>query len=274
MNVDGTAAIVTGSSMGIGRAIAVELASRGAQVVCTARSEGRLRETVDAIKSKGGVALAVPTDVTDKSQVERMAEQTLNAFGKIDVLINNAAVFHGIGGLWEVDPDAWWADVKTKLFGGFLCCRAVLPHMIKENRGIIMNMAGGGYDQPNVGGTGYASASAGLMRLTDTLAAELGDAHNIQVYGLWPGFVRSEMTEILATAEQGQRWLPHVKKGLSLGQDHAAEDVALAVIKIIEHTCPALSGRIVSYEEDFEQIVERADAIRERDLYQLRLRSE
>lgn len=274
MKVDGISAIVTGSSMGIGRAIAVELAGRGAQVVCTARSEARLRDTVDAIKSEGGVALAVPTDVTDTSQVERMAEQTLSAFGKIDVLINNAAVFHGIGGLWEVEPDAWWADVKTKLFGGFLCCRAVLPHMMKQNRGIIMNMAGGGYDQPNVGGTGYASASAGLMRLTDTLASELGDSHNIQVYGLWPGFVRSEMTEILATAEQGQRWLPHVKKGLSLGQDHAAEDVALAVVKIIEHTCPALSGRIVSYEEDFEKIVERAEAIREKDLYQLRLRSE
>lgn len=274
MKVDGISAIVTGSSIGIGRAIAVELAARGAQVVCTARSAARLRETVDAIKSDGGVALAVPTDVTDNIQVERMAEQTLNAFGKIDVLINNAAIFNGIGGLWEVDPEAWWADVKTKLFGGFLCCRAVLPHMMKENRGIIMNMAGGGYDQPNVGGTGYASASAGLMRLTDTLASELGDEYNIQVYGLWPGFVRSKMTEILANEEQGQRWLPHVKKGLSLGQDHDAEDVALATVKIIEHTCPTLSGRIVSYTEDFEKIVERAETIRERDLYQLRLRSE
>ncbi len=274
MKVDGISAIVTGSSVGIGRAIAIELAGRGAQVVCTARSEARLRETVDTIKSEGGVALSVPTDVTDRNQVERMVEQTLNAFGKIDVLVNNAAVFHGIGGLWEVDPDSWWADVKTKLFGGFLCCHAVLPHMMKENRGIIMNMAGGGYDQPNVGGTGYASASAGLMRMTDTLASELGDEYDIQVYGLWPGFVRSEMTEILANAEQGQRWLPHVKKGLSLGQDHAAEDVALAVAKIIEHSCPALSGRIVSYNEDFEQIVERAETIREHDLYQLRLRSE
>ena len=128
MKVDGLSAIITGSSIGIGRAIAVELARRGAQVVCTARSEARLRETVDAIKSEGGVALAVPTDVTDSSQVDRMAEQTLNAYGKIDVLINNAAIFNGIGGLWEVDPESWWADVKTKLYGGFSSAAAPFFH--------------------------------------------------------------------------------------------------------------------------------------------------
>jgi NAD(P)-dependent dehydrogenase (short-subunit alcohol dehydrogenase family) len=271
-NLAGMCAIVTGSGGVIGRAIAVELARAGARVACVSIDADPVARTVRDIEDAGGVALAVAADVTDREQVDQAVQQAIARFGNVDILINNAGVFRAIGGLWQVDPDLWWSDVTTNLLGSFLCCRAVLPHMIGRNQGIIINMAGGGYDGPNAGGTGYASSKAALMRMTDTLACELSDQYRIQVYGFWPGFVRSGMTELLSHDAQGLRWLPHVQKGLEAGEDHPAADVGRAIVKLIGISVPDLSGRIFAYDDDFAEIARRASEIKHDDLYQLRLR--
>jgi NAD(P)-dependent dehydrogenase (short-subunit alcohol dehydrogenase family) len=274
MELKGAVAIVTGSGGAIGRAISREFARQGASVVCASLEDAGLGETVQLIKADGGHALALPTDVTQPDQVERMTAKTVEQFGKLDILVNNAGIFRAIGGLWEVDPQAWWTDVTTNLFGAFLCIHTVLPHMMQHNCGVVINMAGGGYDRPNIGGTGYAASKAGLMRLTDTLAAELGTRHNIQVYGFWPGFVRSVMTHMLADTPQGQRWLPHVAQGLLAHEDHPAEDVGRAMASLITISRPALSGRIFSYDDDFIQVEQHADEIQRQDLRQLRVHKE
>ncbi|MGD2158498.1 MAG: SDR family oxidoreductase [Anaerolineales bacterium] len=272
MEIGNKSIIITGSSYGIGWTLTRDLARQGAQVACVARSKERLAELVRQIEVEGGIALPVPTDVTDRDQVEEMASQVITAFGQVDVLINNAAVFRAIGGFWEVDASEWWFDVTTNLLGSFQCCRAVLPNMMNRDEGIIINMTGGGFDRPNLGGSGYGSSKAAIMRMTDTLAYELIHAdHNIQVYALNPGFVRSEMTRLLAETEAGQRWLPHVKTGLEAEQDHPAEDVSRAVIKLMEISCPPLSGRIFSYQDDFDRIAQRAEEIKRKDIYQLRM---
>jgi NAD(P)-dependent dehydrogenase (short-subunit alcohol dehydrogenase family) len=272
VDMRGTTAIVTGSGGDIGRAIACELARQGAAVACASLDDAGLRETARLIQVAGGTALAVPTDVTDQAQVERTFTQTMGAFGTVDILVNNAGIFRAIGGLWEVDPAAWWTDVTTNLFGSFLFCRTVLPHMLQRNRGIIVNMAGGGYDRPNAGGTGYAASKAGLMRLTDTLAAELDGRCDVQVYGFWPGFVRSGMTRLLAESEQGRRWLPHVGGGLEKNEDHPAEDVGRAIARLISISRPELAGRIFSYDDDFDWIAQHAGDIQRNDWHQLRMR--
>lgn len=272
MQMQGAVAIVTGSGGVIGRSIAREFARRGARIVCASIDDDDLDETVRLIGRDGGHALAVPTDVTDQRQVKRMAKVTLDALGSIDMLVNNAGIFHAIGALWEVDPNTWWTDVTTNLYGSFLCIHTVLPYMLGRNRGVIINMAGGGYDQPNAGGTGYAASKAGLMRLTDTLSAELGEDSGIQVYGFWPGFVRSRMTQMLAETSQGQRWLPHVRHGLQVHEDHPSQDVGRAMVELIQISQPALSGRIFTYDDDFEQVAQQAVQIQQYDLRQLRMK--
>jgi NAD(P)-dependent dehydrogenase (short-subunit alcohol dehydrogenase family) len=146
--------------------------------------------------------------------------------------------------------------------------------MLQHNRSIVINMAGGGSDRPNVDGTGYAASKADLMRLTDKLAAELGERYNIQVYGFWPGFVRKGMTHLLADSTQGRRWLPHMGPGLLAYEDHPPEDVGRAMASLIDISQPALLGRIFSYEDDFARVAQEADEIWRQDLRQLRITKE
>ncbi|NQU43789.1 SDR family NAD(P)-dependent oxidoreductase, partial [bacterium] len=115
MELQGKTAIVTGAGRGIGRAIAVEFARQGANVVCAARSQAEVIETAALAQKEGVQARAIPTDVTDRDQVENLVSQTLAEFGQIDVLFNNAGRFHAIGAVWEVDPADWWKDVTVNV---------------------------------------------------------------------------------------------------------------------------------------------------------------
>jgi len=272
MQIEGISAVVTGSSRAIGREIARELARRGALVVCAARTQEPLVETVRLIEEEGGTAIAVPTDVTDVSQFDRLIDAAVEAHGRIHLLVNNAAAYRAVGGAWEVDADAWWRDVTTNLYGPFLGCRAALRHMMPARRGVIINMTGGGASSPMLGASAYGSSKAALMRLTDTLAAELGDESGIQVYCLDPGFVRSGISQHVAATAGGQKWLPYVKQDLEAGRDHPPDEVGRAVVALVEISTPALSGRVFSYRDDFTEIAERAESIRENDLRSLRLK--
>lgn len=271
MEIEGRSIIVTGGGRGIGRAIALELARRGARVVVSARSEDQVRETAEQIELEGGSALAVPADVTSREQVQAMAKRTIDHFGRVDVLINNAGAFRAVGPAWEVDPETWWSDHETNVFGSLLCCQAVLPGMIERGEGIIINLCGGGADRPFLGASGYGSSKAGLMRFTDTLAFELELAgHPIQVYGFDPGLVRSEMTVSVTHDPAAEQWIPGMRVWLEQGMDHPAEESAGAIAKLIGISCPAITGRIFTYNQDFREIARRAEDIRARDTYQIR----
>ncbi|MGD8749772.1 MAG: SDR family oxidoreductase [Anaerolineales bacterium] len=282
MNITNASAIVTGSGGAMGRAISTELARRGARVACADIDPAGLNDTIQQIEREGGKAFGIRVDVTVREQVRNMVAQTINAFGQVDVLVNNAAIFHAIGGVWEVDPDEWWLDVKTNLLGPFLCCQAALPHMMSRNQGIIINISGGGFGGPILGGSGYSCSKTALIRLTDTLAFEIGErdsrhrvpgmGYNIQVYAMEPAFVLGPMNEFVAQHELGQRWLPFVKEDLEAGKVQPPEDVGRAICKLIEISHPALSGRVFSYKHDLEQLFSYTDEINAQDLHQLRMR--
>jgi len=266
----------------MGRAIALALAGHGSHVVCVDVNPHSLNQTVESIRSCGGEALGILADVTDRTQVETMVSQTIAAYGQVDILINNAAIFRSIGGVWEVDPAEWWQDVTTNLLGPFLCCRAVLPHMMERDQGIIINLSGGGFGGPVLGGSGYSASKTGLIRLTDTLALELGGSelarqvtgkqYNIQVYAVEPAFVQGPMNEYVATSQQGQKWLPFVKANLEKGLVQDANDVGQGICKLIELSNPSLSGRVFTYRMDFENLLLKAEEIKKNDLHQLRIR--
>lgn len=273
MELEGRTAIVTGSGRGIGRATALEFARHGANVACCARREGEIAETVRLIEAEGGIGLAVATDVTQEAQVENLVSMTLERFGRIDVLFNNAASFRALGAVWEVDPAVWWSDVTTNFLGVMLVSRAVLPHMIERNEGIIINMNGGGSWTPLPGGSGYGCSKAAVLRFTDTLAGELErEGHDLLVLSIGPGFVHTETTEFQRTNPLGLKWIPSSKEAIDAGDTRPPEDCAVSTVWMLKVACAAMNGRIFQTGMDFDEIAARADEIMEKDLYTLRLR--
>lgn len=253
MKIENRTVIVTGSGSGIGRALAVEFAAHGAKVVCCARRKNRIEETVDIIEKNGGKAIAIQTDITIHQQVKNMVETARKHFGPIDILFNNAGRFKSIAGVYEVDPENWWEDVKVNLYGSLLTIREVLPEMIERDEGIIINMNGG---RP-VGGSGYACGKAGLMELTRILAEELKlMGSSVMVFSAGPGLVRTEMTELQANTPAGIKWIPSTKESFERGKVRKPEDIAKATMKLIEVASPKASGKNFGPDTDFSKFNE------------------
>lgn len=194
----GMVAIVTGASRGLGRAIAKEFAAEGATVVVSARGNsptglpGTAVETAQQIRSHGGQAMALTCDVTDEEQVAAMVDRTTEVYGRIDVLFNNAGIMVLGESLLEIDPDQWDQSVAANLRGPYLCCRAVLPTMIKQGRGSIINIGSRmGSDHQQGGGVLYSATKAAVHMFSLCLAEEVRE-HNIAVNILSPGGLRTE----------------------------------------------------------------------------------
>lgn len=219
MKLAGKVAIVTGASRGIGKAIALGFAREGASVVVAARTEvekeknlpGSIGRTVQEIGELGAKALPVRCDVTDEASVMSMVEQCLSAFGKIDILVNNAGVaFHYP--IVETPLKRWELVIRVNLTGAFLCSKAVLPSMMKQRQGSIINLSSLAADERDNGtvptGVAYAVAKAGLDRFTWGLASEVGK-HNIAVNCLKPKqVVDTEGMRFWAKEEERQGWVP------------------------------------------------------------------
>jgi len=193
--------IVTGSSRGIGKAIALGFAREGADVVVAARTEpqkderlpGTIHTTADAVRALGRRALAVKADVRKEEDVDRMVSSTLDELGRVDAMVHNAAVafWHK---LWETPTKLWDLVIGVNLRGAFLCSRAVLPSMIEQRSGSIINLSSPGADIGGKidGGMAYSASKAGIERLSNGLAEEVRE-YNISVNCLKPeGFVDSE----------------------------------------------------------------------------------
>lgn len=195
MRLKSKVAIVTGGSRGLGKAIAIGLSKEGADVVVAARTEkatrelpGTIYQTVEEIKTSGSDALAVRCDVTDEESVNHMVQKTLEQFGRIDVLVNNAGIAF-YAPIIETPIKRWELVIKVNLSGAFLCSKAVLPHMIKRKSGSIINISSLVADERDEGtvptGVAYAASKAGLDRLTLGLATEVGK-YNIAVNAVKP----------------------------------------------------------------------------------------
>jgi len=163
--------------------------------------------------------------------------------------------------------------VTVNLRGPMLCCRAVLEHMMSHDEGILLNMTGGGGTSPLAGGSGYGCSKAGLIRLTDTLAAELRRAgSSVLVFAMGPGFVRTEMTMRQVTTPEGLEWIPSSKEALDAGKDRPPEDCARSAVELLRIARPELSGRIFGTGTDFQRILADLDRIQRDDLHTLRMR--
>ena len=196
--MDGMVAVVTGASRGLGRAIAKEYAREGAKVVACARLQsptgltGTVAETVADILALGGEALEIPCDVSDEAQVSEMVRQTLERYGRIDVLVNNAGIMILGETILDIDPARWDQVVAANVRGPYLVTRAVLPVMMEQKRGSIINIGSRMGDDPKLGGgVLYSSSKAALHMFSYCLADEMRE-HNIAVNILSPGSLKSE----------------------------------------------------------------------------------
>jgi NAD(P)-dependent dehydrogenase (short-subunit alcohol dehydrogenase family) len=253
MEIKNSTVIVTGAGGGVGRAIALEFGRNGAAVVCVGRRRERLDETVALIEKEGGTGAAIPADITDQQQVDRMVAGAIKRFGRIDVLFNNAGSFQTLGALWEVDPDQWWNDVTVNVRGTMLCCRAVLPHMIGRDSGLVINMSGGNQIP---GGTGYSCSKVAVIRMTELLARELQrKGSNVLAVIMGPGFVRTEMTDLQIMTEEGRYWLPSSSDAIAQGKDRPPEDCARKTMELVRLARPAFNGKTFGVGTDFQEVI-------------------
>ena len=190
----GKVAIVTGSSSGIGKAIALRFGTEGAKVVVTARRLQLCEQTVEQIRAKGGEALAIQTDVADEQQVERLITETVKRYGRVDVLVNNAGIVAGGRRLAETSTKDFDEVMSVNLRGTFFCCRAGFTQMKQQGGGTIINMSSVAGVQAWAGTGTYSASKHGIMALTKSLADE-GRAYNIKVTAICPGGVADELVD-------------------------------------------------------------------------------
>jgi len=210
-------AIVTGASRGIGRAIALELAGQGAAVVVNyARSAEAAMEVVHTIQGQGGQATAIAADVSVAEEVETLVAKTLDTYGRIDVLVNNAGITRDTL-LLRMSLEDWQAVINLNLTGVFLCTRAVSKLMLKQKRGRIINIASVAGQMGNPGQANYSAAKAGVIGFTRTVAKELA-SRGITVNAVAPGFIATDMTAGLKADE--------ILKFIPLGRYGNPEEVA------------------------------------------------
>lgn len=260
--LSGQVALITGGGRGFGKAIAKAFAAAGAVVTVTARSTREIDATVAEIEAAGGKALAVPGDVTNRKDVERVISSAQRRFGPVTLLVNNAGLAGPFGPIGTVDPDAWWASQAVHVRGPFLYMSGVLPEMIQRRAGRIINVAslGGTRTEPNL--SAYCVGKATEIRLTEQVAHEVRQ-YGISAFAIEPGTVYTRMAESTINDPEAQRWLPEmvaVLRRIKEQEDPAAGFARCArmCLALASGRYDALSGRYLTPEDDLDALVAQA----------------
>ncbi len=229
------AAMVTGSTRGIGRAIAERLAAEGAAVAICGRQREAADAVAEAIRAQGGQALGLALDVASTSSVERAVDQVLEAFGRLDILVNNAGITRDTL-LLRMDEADWDQVLDVNLKGAYRCCRAALRPMLKQRSGRIVNVSSVVGLIGNPGQVNYAAAKAGLIGLTKSLAREVA-SRGITVNAVAPGFIETDMTAALTPTQREA-----IAGRIPLGRLGRPEDVAGAVVFLVSEDGRYITG--------------------------------
>jgi 3-oxoacyl-[acyl-carrier protein] reductase len=240
MSLGGKVAVVTGASRGIGRAIALRLAAGGARVVVNYRSNGdAAAEVVEQIRAAGGEAVAFQADVSRPDQAQALLDAAKDAFGRVDILVNNAGTTRDTL-LMRMSDEDWDVVLDTNLKGAFNCIRAATKTMMRQRYGRIVNISSVAGLVGNAGQANYASAKAGLIGLTKTVAKELG-SRNITCNAVAPGFVPTDLTASLP-----QELIKVAVERTPLGRLGTPEDMAEAVAFLASDAAGFVTGQVLA----------------------------
>jgi 3-oxoacyl-[acyl-carrier protein] reductase len=231
-------ALVTGASQGIGRATALALAEAGAKVAIAARNTEKLASLAAEIAAAGGEALAVPMDVADPAQVKTGFQQLLAKFGKLDVLVNNAAITRDTLAL-RMKLEDWDAVLRTNLTGAHLCIQQALGAMLKQRAGRIINITSVVAETGNAGQANSVATTAGLIGLTRAIAVEVA-SRSITVNAIAPGFIATPMTDPLS-----QEIKDKMKSMIPLGRFGTDRDVAAAIVFLASDEAGYITGQVL-----------------------------
>ncbi len=237
--LDGRIAIVTGSGQGIGKAIALTLAQRGATVVINDLKQ----ETADAafadLRAQGGDGLAIAADVTDAAQVNAMVKQVLDTYGKVDILVNNAGTTRD-DLIMRMSEDEFDFIIRTNLKSAWLCSKAVIRPMMRKRYGRIVNMSSASGLIGQAGQTNYSASKAGMIGLTKALAREVA-SRGVTVNAVAPGLIKTALTEKMP--QEAMDWLLNL---VPVGRAGEVADVAYAVAFLVADEASYITGQVIS----------------------------
>ena len=239
-SLQGKIAIITGGSRGIGRAIALRFALAGATVVIGSRSLDNVRVVAGEINQLGGLAMPVQAHVGRLEDIEKLVQHAVDAYGRLDILVNNAATNPHFGPLLDADEGQWDKILDTNLKGAFRMCKAVVPHMTSSGGGKIINMASIAGLRASPGMGVYSISKAGLLMLTQVLAQELG-AKNIQVNAIAPGVIKTRFSQLLWQMPQ---FAGPILDRLPLGRFGEPEDVAGLALYLASPASDYVTGSV------------------------------
>lgn len=256
-DLTGKVAIVTGGSKGIGKEIALKLLSSGSKVSICARTLSDIDKLVSEYGNNGQL-IGFEVDVTSTRFVKLMIEETEKKFGPVDILINNAGI-GSAGKYWEMEFESIWKTIEVNLKGPMLFSYYILPAMIKNKKGLIVNIGSYAGIRPIPSAIPYSISKAGLVRLSDSLA-ELVSEYNINVFTVSPGLVLTDMTKEVEAF-----------KNLPADQWSPIEKIAKLILRLTKNDVNSLNGRFFHVNDDIELIIKRKEEIKDKNLFTLTL---
>lgn len=240
MSLEGKVAIVTGSGRGLGRAMATALADAGADLVVTARTKAEIEETAHEIERAGRKVLAVSGDITDPGQVDHLVEATIERFGKVNILVNNAGVAI-VRSLQEMTLDEWRRTLDTNLTSLYFCCKAVGPHMIAQRQGKIINITSIDGVAGRATMVAYCTSKGGVILFTKALAVEWAK-YNVQVNAIGPG---AFYTRPMAVVFDDEKLGPLRRKKIPIGREGRPDELGPLVVYLASSASNFMTGETV-----------------------------
>ena len=232
--LEGRTALITGASRGIGKAIALAFAAEGADVVATARTTNAVDSVIGQCRKMGRNGLAVTADLSVEKDIQRVADEALRKFGRLDIVVNNAAIIHPYTNLVDFAADLWRQVIEVNLIAPALLTKAVLPEMIKNKSGKIINISSIGGRKGGKGRSAYRATKAGLISLTESVAAEVKQ-YGIDVNCICPGGVDTEgMREAFGT--RGREENPNLMR---------PEEIAALAVFLASDASSAITGAAI-----------------------------
>jgi NAD(P)-dependent dehydrogenase (short-subunit alcohol dehydrogenase family) len=248
MDLSGKVALITGAGSGIGRAIAQRLAVEGAAVVVAGQRVDRLQESLRLIEQRGGRGRSVACNVADVTQVQQLVAATIDAYGRLDVLVNNAAKNRPEQAVNEKVAEmaeSWWdATLAVNVTGAFLCCKYALPHMIAGGGGSIINIASTSGLAGNWNQSAYAASKHGLVGLTRSIALDYA-AQNVRANAICPGFIETERSLQFATLNRSPEWRERKLAEIPLGRLGRVEEIAALAAFLASADASYITGAVI-----------------------------